>query len=317
MTESHPGVSPIPEMMNAVRLHKPGGPAGLVYEQVAVPQPNAGEALIRVHAAAITRDELDWLVNRLPAIPSYEFSGVVAALGPGGEGLTVGEAVYALSAFDRDGAAAEYMVVAQEFLAPKPKILSYIQTAGMPLAALTAWQALFTHGQLSPGQRVLIHGATGGVGHYAVQLARLNGVDVIGTVSTRNIEAAHKLGLDEVIEHPTVPFEAAVGQVDLVLDTVGGDRLQRSSGVVRPGGRLVSVASEPSQEQASARGIKAIYFVVEPNGKQLVELAQLADQGKLWSAIAEVFPLANACEAFERSLSAHAAGKIVLRIADE
>src|SRR5260370_593592 len=210
MTDSHPGVAPIPKMMNAVRLHQPGGPAGLIYEQVAVPQAQAGEALIRVHAAAITRDELDWPVNRLPAIPSYEFSGVVAALGPGGGGLTVGEAVYALSAFDRDGAAAEYMVVAQEFLAPKPKILSTIQTAGMP-----------------PGPR------------------------------------------------------------------------------------------GPSQEQASARGIKAIYFVVEPNGQQLVELAQLADQGKLWSSVAEVFPLASAREAFERSLSAHAAGKIVLHIADE
>ncbi len=309
--------SKIPKTINAVRLHEAGGPAGLIYEQIETPQPKEGEVLVRVHAAAITRDELDWPVNRLPAIPSYEFSGVVSAAGKNVNGFTVGEPVYALSAFDRDGAAADYMVISKEFLAPKPKTLDHIQSAAVPLAALTAWQGLFEHGQLSKGQHVLIHGATGGVGNFAVQLARLRGAYVIGTVSTRNVEAARKLGMDEVIEHPATRFEDRVGEVDLVFDTVGGERLQRSPSVVRPGGRLVSVASEPSQEQAAARGIQAIYFVVEPNGKELVELAKLVDSGNLRPVIDEVFPLANARQAFERSLTAHTAGKIVLRIADE
>jgi NADPH:quinone reductase-like Zn-dependent oxidoreductase len=317
MTNNHIGASKIPGIMNAVRLHKAKGPAGLVYEQIETPQPKASEVLVRVHAAAITRDELDWPLNRLPAIPSYEFSGVVTAIGQGVDSITVGEPVYALSAFGRDGAAADYIVISKEFLAPKPTTLDYIQSASIPLAALTAWQGLFEHGQLSKGQRVLIHGATGGVGHFAVQLARLHGAHVSGTVSIRNVEAARKLGLDEVIEYPTMRFEEVVNQVDLVFDTVGGDRLNRSPSVVRPGGRLVSVASEPSQEQATARGIKAIYFVVEPNGKQLVELTKLAENGNLRPAIAEVFPLVNARQAFERSLSAHTVGKIVLRIADE
>jgi NADPH:quinone reductase-like Zn-dependent oxidoreductase len=317
MVNNHTRVSKIPKTMNAVRLHTANGPAGVIYEQIETPEPKAREALVRVYAAAITRDELDWPVNRLPAIPSYEFSGVVSAIGQGVDGITVGDQVYALSAFDRDGAAADYMVVSQEFLAPKPRTLDYVQSASIPLAALTAWQGLFDHGQLSKGQRVLIHGATGGVGHFAVQLARLHGANVIGTVSTRNVEAAGKLGLVEVIEHPITRFEEVVDRVDLVFDTVGGDRLNRSPFVVRPGGRLVSVASEPSQEQATARQIKALYFVVEPNGKQLVELAKLADNGDLQPAIDEIFPLANARQAFERSMSAHTAGKIVLRIVDE
>ncbi len=317
MTNNHIGASKIPKIMNAVRLHKANGSAGLVYEQIDTPQPKAGEALVRVHAAAITRDELDWPVNRLPAIPSYEFSGVVSAIGQGVDGITVGEPVYALSAFDRDGAAADYMVISKEFLAPKPKTLDHLQSASIPLAALTAKQGLFEHGQLAKGQRVLIHGATGGVGRFAIQLARLHGAYVIGTVSSRNIEAARKLGLDKVIEYPTTRFEDVVSEVDLVFDTVGGDRLKHSPSVVRPGGRLVSVASEPSQEQATARGVTALYFVVEPNGKQLDELAELADSGNLRPAIAEVFPLANARQAYERSLSARTAGKIVLRIAAE
>ena len=311
------GIPEIPKRMNAVRLHQAAGSAGLVYEQVETPEPREGEVLVRVHAAAITRDELDWPVNRLPAIPSYEFSGVVVAIGTDVNNVKVGEPVYALSAFGRDGAAADYMVISKEFLASKPKTLDHIKSASIPLAALTAWQGLFEHGQLIKGQRVLIHGATGGVGNFAVQLARQHGAYVIGTVSTMNIAAARQLGMDEVIDHSTTRFEEVVGQVDLVFDTVGGDRLARSPFVVRAGGRLVSVASEPSQEQAAAHNIKAIYFVVTPNGKQLVELAKLVDSGLLQPAIDKVFALANAREAFERSLTSHPAGKIVICIADK
>jgi NADPH:quinone reductase-like Zn-dependent oxidoreductase len=317
MAENQNDNPKIPKMMQAVRLHKAGGPAGLVYEQVETPQPKAGELLVRVQAAAITRDELDWPVDRLPAIPSYEFSGLVAAPGNPVDGFPVGEAVYALSPFDRDGAAAEYIAISKEFLAPKPKTLDFIQSASIPLASLTAWQGLFEHGQLAKGQRVLIHGAAGGVGSLAVQLARQHGAYVIGTVSSLHAEAARTLGVDEVIDYSKTRFERVVGEVDLVFDTVGGDRLERSASVVRPGGRLVSVASEPSQQQAAERGITSIYFVVKPNGQQLVELTNLVDQGQLKPSIDKVFPLAEAHLAFERSLSAHAAGKIVLQVAGE
>jgi len=307
----------ITAMMSAIRLHEPGGPAGIRYEQLKTPQSGAGEALVRVYGAGITRGELDWPVDRLPAIPSYEFSGVVVAVGPDGDDRMIGEPVYALGDFGRDGAAADYTIVRQEFLAPKPQTVGYLESAAVPLAALSAWQGLFDHGQLAEGQRVLIHGAAGGVGHFAVQLARWRGAHVIGTVSPMNVETARQLGADEIIDHTTTRFEDVIGQVDLVFDTAGGERLARSPSVVRRGGRLVSVATEPSQERAAALGIIAVYFVVVPNREQLVELARLIDSGDLRPAIDEIFPLANARQAFERTLGDHRAGKIVLRVADE
>jgi NADPH:quinone reductase-like Zn-dependent oxidoreductase len=299
--------------MNAVRQHPPGGPASLVYEQLARPQPGPGEALVRVHAAAINRDELDWPTDRLPATPSFEFSGVVAAVGPGVEDVEVGEPVYALNDFDREGAAAEYTTIPMKFLAPKPRNLGHVESAAMPLAGLSAWQGLFVHGELTRGQRVLVHGAAGGVGHLAVQLARGRGAYVIGTASSANVDAVRQLGADEVIDHSSVRFEDVVEDVDLVFDTAGGERLERSPAVLRPGGRLVSVAAEPPRR----RGIKSSYFVVEPNRKELVELAKLADQGGLHPAIDEVFPLGDARRAFERSLGNQRHGKIVLRVADD
>jgi NADPH:quinone reductase-like Zn-dependent oxidoreductase len=306
----------IPAVMRAVRLHPPGGPTRLVVEQVATPRPAAGEALVGVHAAAITRDELDWPTDRLPAIPSYEFSGVVAAVAGDVDEPPVGTAVYALGDFDRDGAAADYTVVPAGLLAPKPATLGHVDSAAVPLAALSAWQALFDHGHLREGQLVLVHGA-GGVGGFAVQLARWRGAHVAATASTGNVAAARRLGADQVVDHLAGRFEDAVGQVDLVVDTVGGERLRRSPAVLRRGGRLVSVAETPSAEDAAARGITAIYFVVAPNRGQLVKLAGLIDGGELRPTVDRVFPLADARAAFQLSLGDHRPGKIVLRVADE
>jgi len=299
--------------MYGVRQHPPGGPASLVYEQLEQPTAGPGDALVRVHAAAITRGELDWPADRLPATPSYEFSGVVAAVGPDVDDVEVGEAVYALNDFDREGAAAEYTTIQAEFLAPKPENLGHVESAALPLAGLSAWQGLFIHGELTEGQRVLVHGAAGGVGHLAVQLARVRGAYVIGTASAANVDAVRGLGADEVIDHSSVRFEDAVEDVDLVFDAAGGEKLKRSPAVLRSGGRLVSVAAEPPRR----RGMKSIYFVVEPNREQLVELARLADQGDLRPAIDEVFPLVDARRAFERSLDDQRRGKIVLRVADD
>jgi NADPH:quinone reductase-like Zn-dependent oxidoreductase len=303
--------------MNAVRLHAPGGPAALAYEQLETPRPGPGEVLVRVHAAAITRGELDWPVDRLPATPSYEFSGVVHAFAPDADDFMIGEPVYALGDFDRDGAAAEYMVVRKEFLAPKPLTLGHVESASIPLAGLSAWQGLFDHGSLTENQRLLVHGAAGGVGGFAVQLAHQRGAYVIGTASKTNVETAREMGADEVIDHTTTRFEDVVEQVDVVFDTVGGEMLERSPAVLGPGGKLVSIAEEPPQESAAAREVSALYFVVEPNREQLIALAKLVDGGDLRPTIDAVFPLADACDAFERSLGGNRRGKIVLRVADE
>jgi len=284
--------------MRAIRLLAPGGPERLAVEEIERPVPAEGEALVRVHAAAITRDELDWPVDRLPAIPSYELSGEVEAVGADAE-VAVGDAVYALTPFDRDGVAAEYAVVPASVLAPKPRSLSHVESAAVPMAGLSAWQGLFDHGRLEEGQRVLIHGASGGVGHMAVQLARRHGAYVIGTASHGD---AVSLGTDELLD--PAGFEA-IEPVDLVFDTAGGDRLAGSAGVVRPGGRVVSIAEEPAE---------GVYFVVEPNREQLVELAALVDGGDLRPAIDSVFPLAEATAAFARSMSPGKSGKVVLSV---
>ena len=299
----------IPASMRAIRLHAPGGIAELVDERVDTPRPREGEALVRVHAAAITRDELDWPVDRLPAIPSYELAGVVAALGPDAQGIVEGDEVYALADFERDGAAAEFAVVQAELLAPKPRALGYVECAAIPLPALTAWQGLFAHGSLAAGERVLVHGAAGGVGSFAVQLARHRGAHVIGTASTRGLEVARELGADEVVDNLTARFEEVVDPVDLVFDTAGRDLLQRSPAVLREGGRLVSVAEEPSGD--------GVFFVVEPNREQLVELAALVDSGELRSLVDSVFPLADARAAFARSMEPGKRGKVVLRVVDD
>jgi NADPH:quinone reductase-like Zn-dependent oxidoreductase len=315
MAGNQPTAPSLPSVMSALRLHEPGG--ALALEQLETPQPGQGEALVRVHAAAITRDELDWPVDRLPATPSYEFAGVVAAVGPGAEDVRIGEPVYALGDFDRDGAAADYAVARAEILAPKPRTLGYVESAAVPLAALSAWQALFDHGNLNEGERVLIHGAAGGVGGFAVQLAHRRGAHVIGTTSGTNVATARALGADEVVDHTSTRFEDVVEEVDLVFDTVGGERLERSPEVVRQGGRLVSLVAEPPQKPTAARGITSVYFVVEPHREQLVELARIVDGGGVRVTIDKVFALADGRAAFERSMGEHGAGKIVLRIADE
>ena len=268
----------------ALRLVAPTGIDGLVLEELAVPVPGLGEALVRVHAAALTRDELDWPVDRLPATPSYELSGVVEAVGPDVDGLAAGDEVFALTPFDRDGVAAELAVVPAAALAPKPRTLDHLEAAALPLAALSAWQGLCDHGGLEPGQRVVIHGAGGGVGHLAVQLARHRGADVVAT------------------DRSMTDVEAVVAGADLVFDTVGGDVLARSTGP-----RVVSVAEE-------APG--ATYFVVEPNRDQLLELAALADAGALRPQLDSVFPLADARAAFERLAQPGKQGKVVLRVHD-
>jgi NADPH:quinone reductase-like Zn-dependent oxidoreductase len=301
----------IPTTMRAVVLRAARGPEQLAIEHVATPAPGSEEALVGVHAAALTRDELEWPVDRLPAIPSYELSGVVAALGPGVDGVTVGDEVYAMTAFDRDGVAAEYAAIPGELLAPKPRALSHAEAAAVPLAALSAWQGLFDHGRLAAGERVLIHGATGGVGQFATPLAGRHGAHVIATASASGVARARELGAEVVIDHTAGPWAAGLEPVDLVFDTAGGERLAGSPNVLREGGRLVSVAEEPPQ----ATGVSSVYFVVEPNRRQLTQMAELLDGGFPRPSLDSVFALEDAASAFERSMATDKRGKVVLEVA--
>jgi NADPH:quinone reductase-like Zn-dependent oxidoreductase len=296
--------------MRAVRLIGPGGPQDVVVEEIDRSVPAVGEALVRVHAAAITRDELEWPVDRLPAIPSYELSGAVEAVGPGVDRLTESDEVFALTPFDRDGVAAEYSAVPADVLAPKPETIDHVESAAIPMGALTAWQGLFVHGQLEQGERVLVLGAAGGVGHLAVQLARSRRAHVAGTASSSGVDIVRSSGAEEVIDRTTERFEDAIQPVDLVFDTAGGELLRRSRAVLRPGGRIVTVAESPPE------GIDAIYFVVEPDRDLLLGISRLVDRDELRPTIDRVYELGDAQAAFERSMEAGKRGKVVLRVGD-
>ncbi len=313
MTDHQASSTAIGPTMRAIRLLSPNGPGSLVLEEIDLPELSPDEALIRVHAAALTKDELEWPVDRLPAIPSYEVSGTVAAVAAGVETVSAGDAVYALTDFGRDGAAADYVAVAVELLAPKPRTLDDVQSAALPLPGLSAWQGMFVHGGLEAGQRVLITGAAGGVGHLATQLARHRGAHVIGTASPSSQEAARGFGAHEVIDGSDL---GSLEPVDLVFDTVGGSTLEASPAVIRPGGRLVSVAEETPEVPPEAK-IETSYFVVEPNRDQLIELSRLAESGDLVPAIDSVFPLADARSAFERTQASGKRGKVVLRVSED
>jgi NADPH:quinone reductase-like Zn-dependent oxidoreductase len=293
--------------MRVVRLRAPGGPEQLVIEEADRPRPGPVEALVRVHSAAITRNELEWPVDRLPAIPSYELSGVVEEVGRGVTGVAAGDEVFALTPFDRDGVAADYTALPAGLLVARPRALAHAESAATPLPALTAWQGLFDHGRLGADKRVLIHGAAGTVGGFAVQLARAAGAHVIGTASAARLGLVRALGAQEAVDGAT-RFEDAVEAVDVVFDTVGGGRLRRSLSVLRAGGRLVSVAEEPSNG--------GVYFVVEPNRDQLISLARLVDAGELRPPSVEVFPLTSARAAFARSLEPGRGGKVVLAVVE-
>jgi NADPH:quinone reductase-like Zn-dependent oxidoreductase len=296
--------------MRAARLHTATGSDGLTLDEVGRPRPIEGEVLVRVCAAGVTRDELEWPIDRLPAVPSYELSGVVASVGGGVDAVAVGEAVYGLLPFDHDGAAAEFVVAPARVLAPKPRSLGHVECAALPLAGLSAWQGLFDHGRLEAGERVIVNGALGGVGHLAVQLARCRGAHVIAAVSAGNLNSARSLGAHEALDR-AADLENVLEPVDLVFDTAGGDLLARAPALVRPGGRIVSVAEQPPD------GVAAVYFVVEPKQGQLAELTRLVDAGRLRPTIDSVFPLDDVRAAFERSGARSTRGKVVLRVADE
>ncbi|HMS83943.1 MAG TPA: NADP-dependent oxidoreductase [Nitrospira sp.] len=306
--------------MRAIRLHQAGGPEALLCEDAPKPIPTDTQVRVRVHATAITPTEFAWYPTfhthegasrPFPIILGHEFSGVVDAIGKDCVDVQVGKSVYGLSDWFIDGAQADYCLTIPANIAPKPASLDHVQSAVVPISALTAWQALIDRAQLSPGQRVLIHGAAGGVGSFAVQLARYKKAQVIATASKANADFVLALGADEVIDYRTTPFETIVRDIDVVLDTVGGETRNRSWGTLRKTGKLVTIAADA--EQMTEPRVRGAFFIVEPNRTQLTEIARLIDAGVLKPIVGTAFPMENFRKAYEEK---PLRGKHVLRIAD-
>lgn len=292
--------------MKAVRIHERGGPETFRFDDVPVPEPAAGEILVRIHAAGVTPGELEWfptwftrmaMPRPFPIIPGHEFAGEVVALGERTAGVAVGDRVFGLNDWFRDGALAEYCVTRPEFVAPAPASLDDLSAAVTPLAALAAWQGILQHGRLARGNRVLIHGGAGGVGQFAVQIARRRGAHVIATCSASNEAFVRGLGAHETIDYRATPFETVVREVDLVFDTVGGETLEKSWTVLGANGRLITITNDGMPSRAP--NMRSSFFIVDPDRMQLEDIAGWIDDGTLKTTVDRVFPLERAREAFE------------------
>ncbi|GAB5896138.1 MULTISPECIES: NADP-dependent oxidoreductase [Mycolicibacterium] len=278
------------------------GVAGMSLTELPYPQPDTNDVVVQVHAAGFTPGELEWPGtwvdrggrDRTPSVPGHELAGVVVELGDGTTGLTVGQRVFGLADWTRNGSLAQYIAVEARNLAPLPIDIDYAVAAALPISGLVAWQGLFDHGRLEAGQTVLIHGAAGGVGSLAVQLAVEVGAHVIGTGRMADRERAVALGVHDFLDLETEKLED-IGEVDVVFDVIGGEILARSAAVVRAGGTLVTIAEPPKVRPQDGR---ALYFVVEADRAQLAGLAARVRDGRLKPAVGAVLPLADAAAAF-------------------
>ncbi len=309
--------------MRAVRVHDFGGPENLVLEEIPRPEPGPGEVLVENYAVGVL--PVEWKIRqglfknympvKLPYLPGSAIAGIVAGVGPGVSDFEVGQAVFGRA---NKGAYAEYATALAENLAPKPEAVGFDEAATISGSATPAWVALFDNGRLEAGQRVLIHAAAGGVGLFAVQFARLKGATVLATAGPDNLAFVRSLGVEQVVDYTAGPFEEKIGPVDLVIDSVGGDTLDRSFQLVRPGGTLVSLLSPPDQARAAALGIRATDNRVEqpyPSRRLLGTIAELMAEGKVQTHIGPVFPLAQAAQAHALSQRGHGRGRIILHLA--
>jgi NADPH:quinone reductase-like Zn-dependent oxidoreductase len=295
------------------------GVAGLTLAHVARPQAAENDVIVQVHAAGFTPGELEWPTtwtdrsgrDRTPSIPGHELSGVVAELGYGTTGLTIGQRVFGITDWARDGSLAEYTAVEARNLAPLPADVDHISATALVISGLTAWQGLFDHGQLKAGQTVLIHGAGGGVGSLAVQLARQAGARVIGTGRTADADVVRRLGADVFIDLQAQSLEDA-GEVDVAFDVIGGEVLDRTAELVRSCGTLVTISAPPKPRTDAGR---AIFFVVEPDRARLVDLAQRLRDGRLTTVIGAVRPLTEAAAAFVPDHRTR--GKTVIQVTED
>ncbi|WP_236792242.1 NADP-dependent oxidoreductase [Amycolatopsis sp. GM8] len=308
--------------MKAVRIHQHGDGSVLKVESTPLPSLGANDVLIRVHTAAV--NPVDSLVREgifkfserpFPWILGWDFAGTVVDLGTSDTSLSLGDVVYGRPALDRDGTYSEYVAVDPGEIAKAPRSITLEQAASLPLVTLTAWKALFEIGELKPGGTALIHAAAGGVGSAAVQLAKHRGAHVVATASGDGIDLAKSLGADEVIDYRNEDFTARGRFADVVLDTVGGDTLERSYDVVVPSGTLVTVAGAPDADKARQLGITAETFILDSNGPRLAEIAELVDSGAIRPVVTKAFDLDDVQEAHSLIDSGRTRGKIVLRVA--
>lgn len=307
--------------MRAIRVHRFGPPEELVEEEIPRPEPDRGEVLVRVNAAGVgpwdawLRAGRSAIPQQLPLIPGSDVAGIAEALGPDVTDLHTGDEVYGVTNPQFTGGYAEYCVAQAAMLATKPASLDFVGAAAVPVVAVTAWQMLFDYGHLKSGQTVLIHGAAGNVGACAVQLAHGVGATVIGTASGADVAQVRGLGADQVIDYREQQFEEAAHDIDLVVDTVGGETLNRSFSVLRPGGVLVSSVSKPDQSEAARHGVTATFFLVEVTSRRLRSMNQQIDSRKLTVEVGEVLDLGEARLAHRMLEGApHRRGKIVLRV---
>jgi len=309
--------------MKAVLIYKYGGPEELKYTDAPMPVINDDDVLIKVFATSI--NPIDWKVreghtqgiNReFPVILGWDVSGVVEKVGSDVQDYFIGDEVYARPDVSRNGTYAEYVAVRAGEIYFKPKTINHLQAASIPLAGLTAWQGLFDHGKLQAGQKILIHGAAGGVGTLAVQLARWKGAYVIGTASEKNIALLKELGADEVIDYHKENFEEKLRDIDLVFDTIGGETQIRSLQVLKPGGILVSTVGIKDEAALKAKGIQGVRYMAQSVPENLKQLADLVDAGKLKPVIAQVLPLKEIIKAHQLSEGGHTRGKIVLQVVE-
>ncbi len=308
-----------PATMMAARIHAYGDASALRYEETARPTPGPGELLVRVHAAGV--NPVDWKIRRgmfrtpeaaFPMTLGYDVSGVVESVGAAVESFKPGDEVFAYLSLQRGGGYAEFAIVLEAEAAKKPASIDHAHAAGVPLAALTAWQALFDHAGMQEGDTVLIHGGAGGVGHFAVQIAKAKGATVITTASERNHEYLRSIGADVVVDYRTQRFEEFASGVDIVLDVIGGETQDRSLTVLKPDGFLVSIVQPPAPEKLDRAGVRGSAMLVRPHGEQLAMIAAMIDAGEIRPHVSATFPLKDAAAAHEASEAGAERGKIVL-----
>jgi NADPH:quinone reductase-like Zn-dependent oxidoreductase len=304
------------------RVADPRQRSPLMQEEVPQPQPGSGELLIRVCAAGVIPTELSWYPTsyrksgeaRTGAVPCHEFSGVVAALGDGVESVKIGDEVFGMNDWYSEGALAEYCLAPSLATAPKPHRLTHVEAASVPISALTAWQGLFDHAKLQPDERVLVHGGAGGIGIFAIQLARIRGAHVIATASSQNRDFVLGLGAETVVDYHKSRFEDSAKQMDVVFDTVGGETLEPSWGVLKPDGRMVTVVSTVAN--FTDPKVQRAFFIVEPNQKQLVEVAALVDRRHLWTVVDGIVAFSQAPAAYTGGVQRQGRGKLVVEVAN-
>lgn len=311
--------------MKAVVIHEYGGPEVLKYEDVPRPEPKEDEILVRVIAAGVNPVDEAGRSERsakffgitLPFIPGYDIAGIVEKTGGKITKFKTGDSVYAYLSLTKGGGYAEYAVASEVEAAAKPKSISFVEAAGVPVVALTAWQALIDTAKLSAGQTVLIHGGSGGVGTFAIQIAKARGAKVIATASTANQDFLKQLGADVAIDYTKTKFEEVAKNVDVVLDSVGKDTLARSYGVVKKGGFVVTLVARIDQAELDKHGIRGASLSVKPDSNELVEIGKLIDEKKIKVIVSQTFPLSEAVKAQEQVATGHTRAKIVLKVADE